>query len=134
MFYTYYNHGPRNVEVELERGIGEWVIIEAENPEDANMRAEKIGLYFDGVEKGIDCSCCGDRFDRAKDGCGNVEESQFPAIYGIPVENYKFKLDCYRNRNPQRAFVHYIDGTIKWYGSRSYAMLNRPKKKGDKEL
>ena len=27
--------------------------------------AEDIGLYFDGVEQGMDCSCCGDRWYRA---------------------------------------------------------------------
>jgi hypothetical protein len=41
----------------------ESVTIEAYNEEDADRKAEESGLvYFDGVEQGIDCECCGDRW------------------------------------------------------------------------
>ena len=38
------------------------VIIEAENASEANARGEGLGIYFDGVENGCDCECCGDRW------------------------------------------------------------------------
>lgn len=38
------------------------LIIEAENEEDAISKAEDLGCYWDGVSKGIDCPCCGDRW------------------------------------------------------------------------
>jgi hypothetical protein len=30
----------------------------------AVARAEMIGIYFDGVDQNIDCSCCGDRWSQ----------------------------------------------------------------------
>ena len=43
-------------------GVGHRVIIEATSQADAMARAEKIGLYFDGIVNGNDCPCCGDRW------------------------------------------------------------------------
>ena len=42
--------------------LGYKVIIEAENPRQANKLAEVMGIYFNGVENGEDCECCGDRW------------------------------------------------------------------------
>ena len=42
-----------------DRLLGFKVIIEAENPRQANKLAEVMGVYFDGVESGEDCPCCG---------------------------------------------------------------------------
>ena len=42
--------------------LGFKVIIEAENPKQANKLAEVMGIYFNGVETGEDCPCCGDRW------------------------------------------------------------------------
>lgn len=41
------------------------VFIEASSPEEADAIAEANGLYFDGVDDGYDCDCCGDRWSRA---------------------------------------------------------------------
>ena len=38
------------------------VYITAKNAEEANRKAESIGIHFDGVADGIDCPCCGDRW------------------------------------------------------------------------
>lgn len=38
------------------------IIIEADSGSEAIEKAEEIGCYWDGVSKGIDCSCCGDRW------------------------------------------------------------------------
>ena len=35
------------------------VIIEADSADDANEKAKDIGIYFNGVDEGIDCPCCG---------------------------------------------------------------------------
>lgn len=43
-------------------GIGPNVWIEADSIEKANEKAFSIGIYFDGVENGQDCDCCGDRW------------------------------------------------------------------------
>tara|TARA_R110000851_G_scaffold125896_3_gene256969 strand:+ start:331 stop:726 length:396 start_codon:yes stop_codon:yes gene_type:complete len=42
-----------------------YVIVEADGPDEANELAVKSeAVYFDGVETGRDCECCGDRWER----------------------------------------------------------------------
>lgn len=41
------------------------VLIEANNYEEANEKAEEVGIYFNGCSDGSDCSCCGDRWSTA---------------------------------------------------------------------
>lgn len=40
------------------------LFIEADNKCGAVDKAEELGCYWDGVSKGIDCPCCGDRWDK----------------------------------------------------------------------
>lgn len=51
----WFDHNP-------EKGIGYRVAIQALTAEHANAIAQQTGIYFDGIEKGVDCSCCGDRW------------------------------------------------------------------------
>jgi hypothetical protein len=44
------------------------VIIQAKDAAQANDRAEEVGIYFNGCEKGYDCECCGDRWYPVSDG------------------------------------------------------------------
>lgn len=55
-------------------GFARSVFIQARNADEANERAEEVGLYFDGCESGIDCDCCGDRWSRVYDDDGVAEE------------------------------------------------------------
>jgi hypothetical protein len=41
-----------------------FLICEAENSRTANMMAERLGAYFDGVGSRVDCRNCGDRWTR----------------------------------------------------------------------
>jgi hypothetical protein len=43
------------------------VLIQAASAREADIKAEDIGIYFDGVRDGCDCDCCGDRWHRADD-------------------------------------------------------------------
>ena len=103
-FYTFSqnNSGGSFVNSDLE-GISEYVIIEALNAENANNRAEEIGIYFDGCDDGRDCDCCGDRWYSTD----NNDGEEVPSIYGKPLEN--MEKSGYRNN----CFVHYLDGTFK---------------------
>jgi len=38
------------------------LFIEAESEEEAISKAEDLGCYWNGVDEGMDCSCCGDRW------------------------------------------------------------------------
>lgn len=41
------------------------LFIEADSAEEAVSIAENLGCYWDGVDNGIDCPCCGDRWYRS---------------------------------------------------------------------
>lgn len=61
-FYLYHqNNSGGDFLVNISVDIS--VIIEANNIYSANKIAKKHGIYFNGVERGIDCPCCGDRWD-----------------------------------------------------------------------
>jgi hypothetical protein len=61
------------------------LIIEADCQSDAIHKAETLGCYWNGVEDGLDCSCCGDRwymvdmvdFDKINNLWGGYEVSAF---------------------------------------------------------
>jgi hypothetical protein len=84
--------------------VANYVIVEATGVLDAQYRAENIGLYFDGVENGLDCSCCGDRWSRPY-GLGDPE----PMIYDQPLEEAKA---IFSEPGDPYAYVYYMDGTV----------------------
>ena len=59
----------------------EYVIIESDNAEEANLLAKEYNIYFGGVDSGLDCSCCGDRWYQAREKRATEE----PRIYGVPI-------------------------------------------------
>ena len=83
-------------QIDHEAGIDEKVFVQAWNPSEANAKAEEIGIYFDGVSKGYDCSCCGNRWSECWDSDTGQEEA--------PTAS-KVSLDTV-------AFVHHSDGTV----------------------
>lgn len=72
-----YYHGPQ------------YVLIQANSSVSANDTAEENDIYFNGVNKGIDCECCGDRWSRAWQNDGEEK----PMIFGnvIDPENPYYK-------------------------------------------
>lgn len=95
------------------------VIVEAESKEQADSKAEEIGLYFDGCNNRIDCPCCGDRWYRAYDG------DRTPQMYGESV--FSFSKNFYDWSTPEIPFVrvYYSNGKIKTVKK---AKLNKGKK------
>lgn len=87
--------------VDATRGIGHYVVVEANTIEQAVERAESIGLYFDGEG---DCSCCGSRWYSpwSEDEC-----SEKPLVYGKDALTYNFGIT-----NWDIVFVHYADGKV----------------------
>jgi hypothetical protein len=57
------------------------IIIEANSVEEANSIAESHGIYFDGVDTGADCECCGDRWRRAYD------MTDIPEYWGLSLDS-----------------------------------------------
>jgi hypothetical protein len=62
-----------------------YVIVEAANGDEANYLAVDNGVYFDGCNEGMDCSCCGDRWSRQWRDIGSSE----PMIYGKRLKNMR---------------------------------------------
>ncbi|MDE2103780.1 MAG: hypothetical protein KGL39_41465 [Patescibacteria group bacterium] len=89
--------------INAERGIGPIVWVEASCAEDANSRAEALGIYFNGVEDGRDCPCCGDRWYAAH---GDGED-----LLSID-ETYSF---LWHNT----VYVHHLNGTVERIRARS---------------
>lgn len=85
-------------------GIAPTVIIEALSYEDANERAEKLGLYFNGVENNIDCECCGDRWYPATASDGDA----VPSFYGTPLD--QAERPGRGKSSHMEACVHLMDG------------------------
>jgi hypothetical protein len=79
-------------------GIGPEVWIEAPSACYANIVAFNLGIYFNGVLAGVDCTCCGDRWYMVDEG----DAHDMPQPYA----------DYLKSRHPC-AYVHYLNGGIK---------------------
>lgn len=62
MAYFTFNQNNSGGSFIFNDSVAEYVIIEAKNADEANMRALGVGIYFNGCTDGRDCSCCGDRW------------------------------------------------------------------------
>lgn len=67
-----------------KNGVTSYVIIEAKDSFFANAKAKSLGIYFNGISKGRDCSCCGDRWRKVDES----DATDKPTIYGLPVEPF----------------------------------------------
>jgi hypothetical protein len=101
------NNSGGKFNLDEDNGIAQHVVIEAIDYDDANRRAEDIGIYFNGCRKKIDCKCCGDRWNEVSEYDCNGHQSKVPTVYGkVLDDSYNDDYDCY---------VHYMDGTIVKY-------------------
>jgi len=72
-----------------------FVCVEADTLDEADERAEQSGfVYFNGVRKGKDCACCGDRWSCAYDADDLTET---PTAYGKPLFNQSDFVIVHRN-------------------------------------
>lgn len=108
-FHFNQNNTGGSFEFDKEAGITHHVIIEADSVDEANGRAQEIGIYFDGCESGTDCSCCGDRWSRAWDTDADAE----PLIYATPASEYASSFRFMGAKH--EACVHYKDGRKEWF-------------------
>lgn len=104
-FYTYMqNNSGGYWQVDPNKGVAHIVIVEAIDSKDANNRAEKIGLYFDGWN---DCPCCGTRWDSQ---WGESDATEIPTVYGQDPSEYV--NDKWAKAFEKEVYVHYFDGQI----------------------
>lgn len=99
-FFTFPQNNSGGYFVEnKENGVGEYVIIEAINADDAWNKLDKIGCDVYGFWSY--CPCCGERWYRLDDDDGE----EIPYIYNREVIE--------DNNGKKYVFIHYFDGTIK---------------------
>jgi hypothetical protein len=84
-FYTFDQNNARGYFIKDEH-LSEYVIIEANSADKANEKAVALGIYFDGIEKGIDCECCGDRWYPTYEDAACEE----PMIANEPAEEFSY--------------------------------------------
>lgn len=66
----------------------QYVIIEADSADEANMTAMDHGVYFDGIHNHIDCPCCGDRWYEVDE----YDATEKPEIFGKdPAEHTNYR-------------------------------------------
>lgn len=88
------------------------VFIQALSAEDANQKAESLGIYFNGVEEGQDCECCGDRWYPVDDSL----DFPLPWADGLSFENveeYAYFLARNYGWGKVKCRLFYADGLIK---------------------
>ena len=97
------------------------LFIEAESFDDAVEKAEELGCYWDGVDKGVDCPCCGDRWSKWDDEPIDLEryktEGYESLSHGIlhfnGVEEYaQFLADKFGWTVPDGR-IYYSDGNVR---------------------
>lgn len=111
-FYTYsQNNSGGSFYYDHERGISQWVVVEAQDAIEANYRAGRIGLYFDGVASGDDCDCCGDRWFEAG-AWGTEDGTEFPAYCQQPIQEVIAGWSFPTPGDIAPAYIHYLDGRI----------------------
>lgn len=88
MFYTFNQNNSGG----YFKPPAQYVIVEASSAKEANQIAEDNGLYFNGVENGIDCHCCGDRWWRRID----KDATKSPMIYDIDATSDSLELNKLR--------------------------------------
>lgn len=111
-FFFYQNNSGGSFIVNDETTL--YMIIEADDADAANARAEDIGIYFDGVEKDIDCACCGDRWYRVHKG----DEDLTPSIFECPVAEFS---SWSSEVGQPYAHIYYADGRKETFLQREHA-------------
>ena len=119
-FYTFrQNNSFGRFDYDAGRGISVNVIVEADNVDDANSRAERIGLYFDGAG---DCTCCGTRWSAQYEWQGKDDSTEKPMVYDEIVEaedsfpkqkpGEKWAPNKWNDKDEYEGFIHYKDGRV----------------------
>lgn len=112
-FYEFsQNNSGGSFDYDENSGISHFVIVEADSADDANARAERIGLYFDGYG---DCECCGNRWYEQWDYQGSSDASEVPTIYGVDVSSGVYTPAGsfgMRWMKGYEGFIHYADGRV----------------------
>lgn len=101
MFYLFVQNNSGGVfDYDAKDGVGINVAFEANSEKEAIERAKDV-IYFNGVEDGIDCECCGDRW------------STYIWAKSESIEELNKNKYVSWSYDDSTMYVHMLDGTIK---------------------
>ena len=83
------------------------VFIEAHSADEANLLADNFGIYFDGCDQNIDCSCCGDRWYEVREDSGTKDL----VIYDSNQEKVVNVKKAFKDTFSDKCIIHYLNGT-----------------------
>ncbi len=110
-FHFSQNNSGGSFDFSKSEGITHHVVVEAEDADSANAKAETIGIYFDGCEDERDCPCCGDRWSQVCESDG----FPFPHVYGAKLGEKFEELRHGWMEDGHEIAVHFSDGNVKWF-------------------
>lgn len=90
------------------------LFIEADSVEEAVEKAENLGCYWYGIDNGMDCPCCGDRW------CNSPWENDYPMeydkknkiVFNSAEEHAQYLANDFGWTSPD-VRIFYADGTVK---------------------
>ena len=109
--------------------------IEANTFDEAVLKAESLGCYWDGVANGMDCACCGDRWSKWSDDPVDLDKyktvgysaSIFDGIYQNTVSEWDRRYGKYEVVEApefiQEYSVRQYKGRVKINNIEEYAQL-----------
>lgn len=95
------------------------LIIQAINEDDAISKAETLGCYWNGVSKGYDCDCCGDRWHCYPD---EINIERYNEV-GYPVSEYSTNIESVREKYKGFSFIKEPEVITKKYGKTSFTNI-----------
>ena len=100
------------------------VVVQAASLKEANRIAvDRAGVYFDGVRKGYDCSCCGDRWHESwdEDGMDSLSVMTWSSLTGKyrhtvydTIEDWaeaRAQAETWVKPGESAVILYYADGT-----------------------
>lgn len=113
LLYYLFRQGRNRGHYDITENVAPMVVVQEHDPIKANFTALTKGIYFDGIDKGIDCSCCEDRWVplKTKDKgypMPSIGYSDLVSYLKDWVEN-DASLQCAPSYI--LAWIHYHDGT-----------------------
>lgn len=107
-FYTFQQNNSGG-DYNRDRNVDKFVVVEGNDIADIVDKADAIGIYFDGVDLGRDCECCGDRWSAPYD---SDQLTATPKIYGsvLDADGSAFISQSTKDSN---TVIHYADGSVK---------------------
>ena len=98
MFYEF-NQNNSGGYFDIDENLCHRLFIEADTKSEAISKAEELGCYWDGVYNGIDCPCCGDRWNEYCDEV-DIEKGYEVRIYDANISKWNERYGRYNIVEP----------------------------------